>query len=520
MEFLLGKRKSLRQSFTITASALDAEILKPDVEVNQLQVLSSQLEGSFNRLDEVQSQISELLLKSVNEKNKKVNSTPVITPGTLKNSTKRNFKLPKLDLQKFNGETRNWLGFWRQFKKIHEDVNIDDDDKSQYLLQATIVGSPARELIDSYLPSGGNYKEAIKQLKSRFARDELLVEIYVRELLKLALAQARKKGNMVLSNLYDKLETQLRALETLGVKREIYAAMLYSLVESSLPEEILRAWERSRQLESEKRLQLARTRFSAPDKFDSVLATAACIYAGDSKKKQLNFCDWCDKETHNSYECFKLHSLSLEDKKNLLRKKKACFNCLKIGHAAEKCKSSVKCLFCNKRHVTVMCKDLKGSRSSRKEALKVANETTETLLSNQKLQTSLLQNIMVKIVHNGKKELVRTLFDSGSQRSYLRKDIMKKLDLVPLDQQTLSHNLFVGVETESQVHIIVDIEIQGTENKFNYELSVLHKDKIFVYIPRVKLKHICSLREHKIKISDSGRDTPDIGLLIGADYSG
>jgi len=42
------------------------------------------------------------------------------------------------------------------------------------------------------------------------------------------------------------LETQLRALESLGVKTENTIAILYPLVESALPEETLRAWERRR----------------------------------------------------------------------------------------------------------------------------------------------------------------------------------------------------------------------------------------------------------------------------------
>ncbi|KAF6202801.1 hypothetical protein GE061_003204 [Apolygus lucorum] len=46
--------------------------------------------------------------------------------------------------------------------------------------------------------------------------------------------------------LFDKLETQLRALESLGLSSNKFAAMLKPLVESALPEEILRAWERSR----------------------------------------------------------------------------------------------------------------------------------------------------------------------------------------------------------------------------------------------------------------------------------
>lgn len=46
--------------------------------------------------------------------------------------------------------------------------------------------------------------------------------------------------------LYDKLETQLRGLESFGVTRDKYAAMLYPLVESALPEEVLKTWQRTR----------------------------------------------------------------------------------------------------------------------------------------------------------------------------------------------------------------------------------------------------------------------------------
>jgi hypothetical protein len=43
---------------------------------------------------------------------------------------------------------------------------------------------------------------------------------HVRELLSLVLAEGIKGECMVLSTLYDKLETQLHALETVGVTRE------------------------------------------------------------------------------------------------------------------------------------------------------------------------------------------------------------------------------------------------------------------------------------------------------------
>ncbi|GFW48160.1 uncharacterized protein TNCV_1614211 [Trichonephila clavipes] len=77
----------------------------------------------------------------------------------------------------------------------------------------------------------------------RFGQEDVLIQVYVRELLKLVLQNA-EVNKVNLSSLYDKIEAQLRALESFGVTKEKYAAMLFPLVESCLPSEILRAWER------------------------------------------------------------------------------------------------------------------------------------------------------------------------------------------------------------------------------------------------------------------------------------
>jgi hypothetical protein len=53
-----------------------------------------------------------------------------------------------------------------------------------------------------------------------------------------------KEGRITLSSLYDRIETQLRALETLGMATDKYAVMLFSLVEPCLSEDILRAWQK------------------------------------------------------------------------------------------------------------------------------------------------------------------------------------------------------------------------------------------------------------------------------------
>ncbi|CAG9784504.1 unnamed protein product [Diatraea saccharalis] len=210
---------------------------------------------------------------------------------------RRNITLPKIELTKFDDNTKTWLSFWGQFKKIDEDDTLESEDKFQYLIQAMKDGSKARELVTSYPPLAENYKKALEQLKGRFAKEEILIDTYVRELLGLVLCQA--KGNtMGIRSLYDQLMTHLNALESLKVTKEKYEAMLYPLVESALLENILMVWSREkividdskltqllefliREAEAEERIKLTRANFNTyipPSSLD-IQPTAAYIVA-------------------------------------------------------------------------------------------------------------------------------------------------------------------------------------------------------------------------------------------------
>ncbi|XP_054713435.1 uncharacterized protein LOC129222897 [Uloborus diversus] len=179
----------------------------------------------------------------INEKNAHSElSTDIGAASTVHNNF---LHYPKINLPTFNGIIKNWLCFWGQFQKIDKDANLDNHDKYAYLAQAMVKGSAADELIKSFSPGGENYEKAVKQLQLRYGKEELLIEVYVRDLLSIVLLK-NKSQNISLRQLYDQLETKLRALETLGVTKDKYAAMLYPLAESALPYETLKAWERFR----------------------------------------------------------------------------------------------------------------------------------------------------------------------------------------------------------------------------------------------------------------------------------
>jgi hypothetical protein len=128
---------------------------------------------------------------------------------------KRNFKLPKIEMRKFSGELLDWLGWWSQFMKIHDDNEIHVTDKFHYLLQAMGEGTRAKDLVESYPMMEDNYPKVIKALKQRFGKKKILKQVYVRELLKIVINNYKSSERVVLSKMYDKLESHLRALETL-----------------------------------------------------------------------------------------------------------------------------------------------------------------------------------------------------------------------------------------------------------------------------------------------------------------
>ncbi|GFY23101.1 integrase catalytic domain-containing protein [Trichonephila clavipes] len=118
-----------------------------------------------------------------------------------------------------------------EFEHIHKDGGTVPEKRFQYLIQATVSGSRAREIVESLPPKSANYAKAVESLKARFGRNDLLVEVYVQELLKLVIS-VHKNEKSSITSLYDKLESHMRALENLGVMTDKCASILYPIVES------------------------------------------------------------------------------------------------------------------------------------------------------------------------------------------------------------------------------------------------------------------------------------------------
>ncbi|GFS86133.1 pro-Pol polyprotein [Nephila pilipes] len=243
---------------------------------------------------------------------------------------------------------------------------------------STKIKSEARELVESFPITNENYPLAIESLTERYGRKELLIDFYVRELLKLVLSNATKKKQDSLSSLYNKLSTQLRALSSLGVTTDQCGVILYPLVESSLPTPILRSFERQRknidseqsistldaivsflksEVQSEEKIKLSRSELLPYEreckhlaKSQNTLPAAAELFIQESK----DTCAFCFKVHANRF-CKIAFFIPLEEKIAIIKKNGLCRVCLAKGHLASRCRSQITCELCSKRHLKFMC---------------------------------------------------------------------------------------------------------------------------------------------------------------------
>ncbi|KAF8791013.1 hypothetical protein HNY73_005950 [Argiope bruennichi] len=242
-----AQRRVLRTAFTLIANKIESELKNDVVDLGKISLLQVQLNDRYLRLEAVQEAVSGALLQLEDDGrefetdfteaegyreryleyysliDKKLKETVISEVP----DTPRKFKLPKLELRKFDGDPKEFLSFWSQFQKIHDDQDIPDEDKMQYLVASVEPKSKAERLILSFPATAANYPKAVTQLKERFGREDLLVQIYVRDLLTMVMKNAvSSRAKTDLSRLYDELEGKLRALESLGRKKEKFGGFL------------------------------------------------------------------------------------------------------------------------------------------------------------------------------------------------------------------------------------------------------------------------------------------------------
>ncbi|UYV68872.1 hypothetical protein LAZ67_6001388 [Cordylochernes scorpioides] len=465
---------------------------------------------------------------------------------------KRICKLPKLELLKFNGTLKEWLPWWGQFERIHQDDSLSGVDKFHYLHQAVTKGSRAQKFLEGYTVTEANYTKAIEALQEKFGDRVLLTEMYVRQLLELIVERASSQRR-TLADLYDPLMASLRSLESLGVTADRNAVFLYPMVESSLPEQVLQIWQRrpeagyqsgdnagepgssqrlgnllkfiKEEIRGAERLEFVRAGFGRAEKMPEkeiqrrTTPTAAhLLNQGDDES-----CVFCDMTGHRSRNCSRAKRMTLEQRKQRAAGAKVCFRCLGRRHVARKCRSECKCFTCKGRHVELMCSRRRGEVHEKKTEVKEDNlESPSTSMANQTCSSEvLLMIVSARVASPRGQRIVRILFDSGSQRSYIRRALIGQLNLERIGQGQIQKALFGGGMTRVEKHGIYRIQLENIRKGNKIGIDVLEEKTICGRTTSIPMgQWVEELISHHVELNNEDFQNREIDILIGSDYFG
>ncbi|GFX42723.1 integrase catalytic domain-containing protein [Trichonephila clavipes] len=316
----------------------------------------------------------------------------------------------------------------------------------------------------------------------------MLIDAHLSNLLNLT--PVRNPTDIVgLRNLYDRAETQIRSLESLGVKGESYSNLLTPILLKQIPSELVLEFNRSQKDEGfdlSALLRFLHLEIRSRERASQINSHKLCHYSpppqdrtknkgsyfpGQRMKPPLNRvhfrahsfptpwekveprnrkCLYCNK----GHELDTCRSFSANEKREILRKKGCCFLCLSPGHRAMECVKKESCPICNGSHHFSIC-----FRNRHDDDLSPKRDTDNIVSTVIKTEVNsvLLQTCAALIDVKNEQEVVRLFLDNGSQRSFVLKSTSEKFNFPILRKENLSICTFGAKETETKTLNIVKI---------------------------------------------------------------
>eukprot|EP00731_Ephydatia_muelleri_P009508 Em0005g94a len=360
-------------------------------------------------------------------------------------------------------------------------------------------GTPmTAEAIAGLSLTSSNYDEAIAVLKKRFGNKQQLIAKHMDVLLHIEPVTSSRniKG---LRQLYDKVESQVRCLKSLGVDSASYGTLLTSILTSKIPHDLSLIisrevpqdeWEFEAILKVIEREVEARERTAesyVPSKHGREYPTAASLLSNNPIQGSCCYCS----QGHVSSQCGNV--TDAEERKRILMRSGRCFVCLKRNHRAQECRSSLKCLTCGKRHHVTICGASSSKGASNPPLPKQQQSTpspstpqpqTQKATPTSRSVLSMFVDVRTPVLLQTAKVVVckpdvpavtqttRMIFDTGSQRSYVVARLRNTLQLPTERTETLIVKTFGSSSGQPQLCDVVNLSMK-TRNGANVVIPLL-----------------------------------------------
>ena len=306
-----------------------------------------------------------------------------------------NLKLPRIELPKFSGDVLKFQNFWDQFEAaVHDNADLPNVQKFTYL--RSVLNGNALQTIEGFEVTGANYQPAVECLKHRYGRRRVVIKSVVQMDAKSVVTAPSLRDQVVSKEAGERNLQGNVSLIGRSTNKGRYGRRYPPFIQVSDQEQV---------------------------------STASALFS-EAKPLTVPRCRFC-RGGHGSLNCPEFNGKAVDDRWKLVQESKLCFNCLKptnSKHFSKICRQP-KCpvVNCGKRHHKLL--------HSQPLIVATENPTNTTLTglaaskSSTTMKETLLQTALAKLSVNGQEVTVRVLLDSGSQRSYIRKNIAESIGL-------------------------------------------------------------------------------------------
>lgn len=569
LKTLLTKRSSIKGRITKFKNYIDTISIKEDLSPVQLSELSIKLE-KFRLLathyEQLQDSIdilnSDNLALEINERDaiEQDCATCIAIAQTIitdSNSHKEEqntssssrchhdhfeteYKLPQLQINKFDGTYFRWLEFRDTFLSvIHSNDRIKPIHKFHYLT-SYLEGDAAR-IISNIEVSEANYNDAWRLLCERYDNKRQLINHHLNALFKID--QLNRESERSLRFLVDHVTKNLRALCSLGQPTQHWDTLIIHIVSSKLDTYTLAKWEEMRGsldevptlaqfnkfltdradiLETLHRNKVDRLKTSGSSSrptgsnFNSERAHTKSFTSLQNNSNNFKACVICNRD-HKIYECEIFKRKNFDEKVSDVHRLKLCMNCLRGGHQTYNCKLGP-CRICKKKHNTLLHQTKEVDTNSSSLTATSTNNTISNF-SMQPTNQAILSTALIKVCNpkTNKSVQVRALLDCGSQSSFISKQLKEYLSL---ESSQINKISVIGIGNNSSNHITESCiaQFNSIPEKYCVTLACFVLKELTGSIPAAPINLNNLKLPQNLKLADPNFNIPSsIDVIIGAD---
>ncbi|XP_039758296.1 uncharacterized protein LOC120632536 [Pararge aegeria] len=571
------KFKNYISKFSKSSSLDSLQIGELKIKINKFECLSSEfseLQGQIetlnadeledeldireeleNEIDSAMSLAQDILTRFSKNFNFEDAHSSSTHQGCGGNSQGLGFKLPLIQVPRFDGSASRWMQFKEMFSSlINENSNILPIYKFHYLV-SYLEGDAAR-VVSNLEVCALNYNKAWSLLCERYDNKRQLINSHLNALF--SIEPLTRESEQALRSLIDGVSKNLRALSSLGQPTDQWDTLIIYMASSKLDNQTSMKWEEHRNtlsdiptleqfhkflkdradvLESFNQHKIQNKRITSShgvsgpssnnnytrnSKQNKVFSYVTQPSSNNNTNRYRTRCIVC-KGNHFIYTCPSFLAKSPELRIAEAQRLQLCMNCLRSTHKTRDCLGGT-CRECGKLHATILHRPTNqepatpAQGSSDTVAAQTAVEEISVNISRQPISHVILSTVSIRVTNpkNSKSEIIRTLLDSGSQSSFLTQRVKERLNLeaIPTDINIIG----IGNNTNNYVTERCFVQVSSLHSDYNTNLSCFIMPELTGNIPKAYIDRKQIDIPNHIQLADPNfYISGPVDAIIGAD---